>query len=267
VNFTALALDLLLCCPQSVSAVEPLNFAPGENDPRAFCTTRWSVILRAGHSTEQARGALEKLCRAYWYPLYVFVRRRGYDAHAAQDLTQGFFARLLNDGSLQQVHPTKGKFRSFLLASMKHYLANDWRDSQRQKRGGGVEIVAWDHLHAEERYLHEPQNPGDADANFDRGWARTVVTTALARLEEEMTEDGDGERFALLKGFLQGDAASSSYADKAKAADLSEGAIKSAIFRMRRRYAEFIREEIAQTLDDPREVEAEIRYLISVLAQ
>jgi RNA polymerase sigma factor (sigma-70 family) len=225
------------------------------------------MVLRAGNSTEEARGALERLCRAYWYPLYVFVRRRGYDAHAAQDLTQGFLLRLIADESLSTVRPEKGRFRTFLLAAMKHFLANDWRDSQRLKRGGGVEIIAWDAFDPEERYRHEPRDSRDPDTEFDRRWAQTLVTTALGRLEAEMGCEGGDSRFNALKCFLQGGGAATSYAEAARGLGIEEGAVRSAIFRMRRRYAEIIREEISETVDQAEDVEDEIRYLIAILAE
>jgi RNA polymerase sigma-70 factor (ECF subfamily) len=225
------------------------------------------MVLRAGNATEESRGALERLCRAYWYPLYVFVRRRGYDAHAAQDLTQGFFLRLIADESLSTVCPEKGRFRTFLLASMKHFLANDWRDSQRLKRGGGVEIIGWEAFDPEERYRHEPRDFRDPDAEFDRRWAQTLVTTALGRLESEMVREGNEPRFKALKCFLQGGGAATTYAEAARALGIEEPAVKSAIFRMRRRYGEIIRDEISETVDNAADVEDEIRYLIAILAE
>jgi RNA polymerase sigma factor (sigma-70 family) len=242
------------------------DLAPDFN-PREFCTTRWSIVLRAGNSTEEARGALERLCRTYWYPLYVFVRRRGHDAHAAQDLTQGFFLRLIADDSLSSVRPEKGRFRTFLLASMKHFLANDWRDSQRLKRGGGIDLIAWDAFDPEERYQHEPSDSRDPEVAFDRQWAHALVTTALGRLESEMVRQGDEPRFKALKCFLQGSGAATTYAEAARALGIEEPAVKSAIFRMRRRYGEIIRDEISETVDNAADVEDEIRYLIAILAE
>ncbi len=166
-----------------------------------FRTTHWSVVLEAGAASEAAQSALEKLCRGYWYPLYGFVRRRGHGEHEAQDLTQEFFARLLAGDSLQSVSPEKGRFRTFLLAALKHFLANDWRDAQRLKRGGGREILSWDGLEAEDRFGHEPADDASPEAWFDRRWAQTVVTSALAALGGEMERDGVGNRFEALKAF------------------------------------------------------------------
>jgi len=207
------------------------------------------------------------LCRTYWYPLYVFVRRRGYDAHAAQDLTQGFLLRLIANESLRNVCPEKGRFRTFLLASMKNFLSTDWRDSQRKKRGGGVEILAWDAFDPEERYRHEPRDARDPDAEFDRRWAQALVTTALEQLKSEMVRNGDERRFDGLKRFLQGGDAATSYADAARELGMEEGGVRTAIFRMRRRYGEIIREEIAGTVEKPEDVEDEIRYLVAILAE
>lgn len=237
-----------------------------EGLPRDFRTTHWSVVLEAGGGSEDARSALEKLCRSYWYPLYGFVRRRGHGEHEAQDLTQEFFSRLLAGDSLQSVAPERGKFRTFLLAALKHFLANEWRDSQRLKRGGGKDILSWDGLDAEERFGHEPADDATPETWFDRRWAQTVVTSALAKLGGAMDREGLKSRFETLRGFLQGDGGGLSYTEAAQRAGLSEPATKTAIFRMRRRYAELIREQIAETVGSAAEVEAEIQHLIRVLA-
>jgi RNA polymerase sigma factor (sigma-70 family) len=235
--------------------------------PREFRTTHWSVVLEAGKSSEQGHSALETLCRSYWYPLYVFVRRRGYDEHQAQDLTQEFFARLLADDSLEAVHPSKGRFRTFLLASLKNFLANEHRDSMRLKRGGGRELLSWDELQAEERFAVDPVAPGTSpETIFDRRWAQTLVSAALGQLQKEMEREGTPQRFAVLKLFLQGDGGATSYLEAAERLGLSAPAVKSAIYRMRRRYGQLIREELAQTVGSAEEVEAEIQHLIATLA-
>ena len=233
---------------------------------REFRTTHWSVVLQAGGGSEAAHSALEKLCRAYWYPIYGFVRWRGHDEHQAKDLTQEFFARLLASDSLQSVSPERGKFRTFLLAALKNFLANDWRDSQRLKRGGGKEFLSWDELEPEHRFRHEPADGAAPDAWFDRRWAQTVVTGALSKLGAEMERDGVKDRFAVLKVFLQGDGGGLSYADAAARVALSEAATKTAIFRMRRRYGELIREAVAETVGAAGDVEMEIQHLITVLS-
>ena len=233
-----------------------------------FRTTHWSVVLRAADlTTPESKEALESLCRAYWYPLYVFVRRRGSDAEEAQDLTQEFFARFLETDSLQSVHPDRGRFRTFLLAAMKNFLAKEWRDANRLKRGGGQQFIAWDQFDPEERYRIEPASEeAQPDALFDCQWAHTLVARVLARLQIEMESEQLGERFVELKPFLQGDGAGSSYAQTAAKLGLSEPAVKSAIHRLRRRYAELIRAEISQTVASPAEVEEEIRHLVAALA-
>lgn len=239
---------------------------PGGEAAQGFHTTHWSVVLEAGGGGESARTALETLCRGYWYPLYVFVRRRGHGEAEAQDLTQEFFSRLLASESLRTAQPERGKFRTFLLGALKNFLANDWRDTHRLKRGGGVEFLSWDELDPERRYALEPADGAPAESLYDRRWAQMVVSGALVRLEAEMRREGTAERFAALKVFLQGDGGTDSYASAAARLGLSEAATKSAIFRMRRRYGELIREEIAQTVATPAEVEAEIQHLIALLA-
>ncbi|MCI0537468.1 MAG: sigma-70 family RNA polymerase sigma factor [Verrucomicrobiales bacterium] len=245
--------------PESGDGVVP-NARP------AFCTTRWSVVLLAAErTTPESVQALESLCQLYWYPLYAFVRREGRGPEEAKDSIQEFFARFLAADSIQTAHPDKGRFRSFLLASMKNFLAKEWRDANRLKRGGGKEIIHWDQMEVEERYKLEPADAAP-DALFDRRWAQTLVTNVLARLQEEMGRERLGERFAALKIFLQGDSTASSYADTGTKLGLSESAVKSAIHRLRRRYAELIREEISQTVAAPAEVAEEIRHLIRMLA-
>jgi RNA polymerase sigma factor (sigma-70 family) len=234
--------------------------------PRDFRTTHWSVVLHAAGASETSRDALETLCRQYWTPLYAFVRRRGYPEHQAQDLTQDFFARFLAANSLETVAPERGRFRTFLLAALKNFLANEWRDANRQKRGGGKEFISFDEFSEEEGRHGEPSQAAEPDAVFDRRWAETVVATALTRLEKEMQSDGIHARFNGLKAYLQGDGDGLSYADAAQRVGLSEAATKTAIFRMRRRYGELIRGVIAETVDSAEEVEAEIQHLVAVLA-
>jgi len=233
----------------------------------AFRTTHWSVVLRAADvATPESAEALEALCRNYWYPLYVFVRRRGYSPDEAKDLSQEFFARLLESGSLGTPHPDKGRFRSFLLGALKNFLAKEWRDANRLKRGGGQKIIAWDQFDPEDRYHLEPQVEAAPEELFDRRWAQALVNGVLDRLQAEMKREQLGERFRRLQPFLQGESAGQSYAEVATQLGLSEPAVKSAIHRLRRRYAELIREEVAQTVAAPEDVEGEIRYLIRALA-
>ena len=239
---------------------------PADHDRAAggaqFLTTRWSVVLEAG---SHSGAALEHLCRSYWYPVYGFIRRRGVDAELAKDATQSFFATLLAGDGLQRVSPERGKFRTFLLASVKNSLANDWRDANRQKRGGGCDLVSWDGLDPEDRYRHEPQE-GTPEAMFDLSWAQAVVSAALHELGEEMERDGVHSRFEALKGFLQGDGRGQTYEAAAGRAGLSLPAVKTAILRLRRRYGELIRAEVAATIGPDGNVEDEIQHLISVLS-
>ncbi len=222
-------------------------------------------MLEAANPTDESRAALQRLCSQYWNPVYAFVRRRGYGPEQAQDLTQEFFARFLAGDALQAADPQRGRFRSFLLGSVKNLLARDWRDSHRLKRGGGNEFISWDSFNAEERTLVEPDDGSDPELLFDRRWAQMIVATSVQRLEKEAEREGLLARFGELKKFLQGDGQSGSYLTTAEKLGMSEAAIKSAIFRMRRRYGEILREEIRQTVSSPEEVEDEIRHLIKVL--
>jgi DNA-directed RNA polymerase specialized sigma24 family protein len=229
-----------------------------------FRTTHWSVVLHARGGTPDSPAALERLCRAYWHPLYTFIRRRGHSEHEAQDLTQEFFARFLAADSLQGVSADKGRFRTFLLAALKNFLASEWRDANRLKRGGGREFISYDEFSTEEGAHIAPASTLAPEVLFDLRWARSLLATSVGRLEREMKRDGLADRFAALMPFLQGQAGA--YADAGKKVGLSEAAVTSAIFRMRRRYAEILRDEVSQTVASPDEVEGEIRYLISVLS-
>jgi len=233
-----------------------------------FATTHWSVILDArGADTSVAREALEKLCRAYWYPLYAYIRRQGRDAPDAQDLTQEFFARLLEKHFLEEVDRGKGRFRSFLLGSLKHFLANDWDRRRAQKRGGGVLHISIDGQVAESRYGLEPRHDQTPDKLFERRWALTLLDQVLTRLREEFVAAGKGEQFDQLKVVLTSDKRSIPYATLGAQVGLSEGAIKVAVHRLRQRYREVLRAEIAATVASPAEVEEELRHLFTVLAQ
>ncbi len=232
-----------------------------------FTATHWSLILHAQDtSSPLASAALEKLCRAYWYPLYVFVRRQGENEESAKDLTQGFFARLLEKRYLDQVQREKGKFRCFLLASLKHFLGDERDKARAQKRGGGQTLISLDDSTGEERYRLEPVDAMDADKLFERRWALTLLEQARARVREEYLESGKAGLYDHLKPFESGDQNAPSYAQVAVELGLTESAVKSAVFRMRQRYRELVREEVANTVDDPAEVDAEIRHLISVIS-
>jgi RNA polymerase sigma-70 factor (ECF subfamily) len=229
-----------------------------------FEVTRWSIVLAAGGGdSREARGALEKLCATYWYPLYAFVRRQGRDAHDAQDLTQEFFARLLEKGWLESVDRAKGKFRSFLLATMKHFLANEWDRAHAQKRHGGRALLSLDAESAESRYAMEPAESATADKIFERRWALTLLDQVLARLREEFAAAGKAKIFDELKPALTGEKIP--YDEIGGRLAMNEGAVKTAVHRLRQRYRELIRDEIAQTLGSEEDVDSELRHLMAAL--
>ena len=204
---------------------------------------------------------MERLCRTYWYPLYVFIRRKGH-AHAdASDLTQAFFARFLEKRYLRAVDANLGKFRTFLLTSMTHFLVNEWEKSQAQKRGGGMRVLSFDDADADQRYQLEPAEHTTPETLFDRRWAQTVLSVVLDRLAAETEE----KRFEILKGFLLEDKGAVSYEAASSELGMSVSAITSAIHRMRARYRALLFEEVANTVEKPEEVEQEIRYLLLAL--
>jgi RNA polymerase sigma-70 factor (ECF subfamily) len=231
-----------------------------------FATTHWSVVLNASDTgSPQAGAALDDLCKTYWYPLYAYVRRRGHDAEAAKELTQEFFALLLGKKLLAGVDPTRGKFRSWLLGVMNHFLAHEWARSRAQKRGGGQPAFSLDEARAEERYELEPVDESTPEKIFDRRWAFTVLDQAATRLRAEHDAAGKGDLYCSLKGFVSADGGSISYDEAAQRLGLSQGAVKSAIHRLRQRYQELIRDEISQTVTSEAEVDEEIRYLLAVI--
>ena len=232
-----------------------------------FSTTHWSVVLTAGQSSSsQAAEALEKLCRTYWYPLYAYVRRRGNGVSDAQDLTQDFFYRLLDRDWLAQVDRRKGKFRSFLLMAMNHFLANEWDRAKRVKRGGRVFFQSYEDDACEQRYREEANLDRSPEQLYEQRWAMALLETVLARLRGEATVAGRLEQFHELKGFLTGEKRSITYADLAAKLSTTEAALKMAVQRLRHRYGELLREEIANTVANPSEVEDELRHLMTVLS-
>lgn len=237
------------------------------NGPRDFATTQWSLILAAkpGEASEtRARNALAELCRAYWYPLYAFVRYRGYSSEDAQDLTQAFLARIIEQGGFTSVHPERGRFRSYLLGAMKHFLANEWDRALTQKRGGGVRFIEWDKLDPEARYAGAEMPSHDLELLFDRNWALETVSTALQTLRDEMAKTGKGELFDLLKGSLTGEEALPRN-DIAARLQMSEGAVKVAVHRLRQRYRSLLRNAVAATVANEADLEDEMRHLANVL--
>ena len=233
----------------------------------AFATTHWSVVLAAGYtSVPGAQEALETLCRTYWYPLYVYVRRQGQSPHDAQDLTQEFFARLLAKKHLRLADPDRGKFRAFLLKSLKHFLVNEWKKARTQKRGGGQCVIALDADVAESRYAAEPALALTLDQVYEKRWAVTLLETVLAGLRESYAASGRLPVFETLKGFIWGEQATLAYTAVAPQLGLTEGAVKVAVHRLRSRYRELLRAEIAKTVATPGEVDEELQHLIAVLA-
>jgi DNA-directed RNA polymerase specialized sigma24 family protein len=232
-----------------------------------FATTRWSVIERAGqYSTPEATAALEELCRTYWYPLYAYIRRRGESPEEAQDLTQEFLARLLTNGALLQANRGKGKFRSFLLASLNHFLVNEWEGRQTAKRGGGQRFVSLDNDEGARRYLLETASNETPEKLFERQWALTLLDQALQKLRQECVKSGRGDQFDRLKGFLSCEGDEPSYAELAAEWGGTPNAVAAMVYRLRQRYRECVREEIAQTVAAPGDLEEELRYLFTTLS-
>ena len=233
---------------------------------RSFVTTHWSVVLTAGQpESPQAAEALEKLCCAYWYPLYAFVRRRGYSPEDAEDWTQSFFVRLVEGKCLPHASPQRGRFRSFLLTALQNFLADEHDRASARKRGGGRPIVALDSLDAEARYALEPTDDVSPDRLFERRWATTVLEGAWTRLEEEYTAEGKADLFRELRRFNSAQENAPAYAEAAGNLRLPENTVKSLVHRMRRRYRALLRAEIAHTVVDPAEIDEEIRYLLRIL--
>ncbi|MSU59352.1 MAG: sigma-70 family RNA polymerase sigma factor [Pedosphaera sp.] len=237
-----------------------------EGGKGVFVTTRWSVVLgtRAGESSRAAQ-ALEQLCQTYWYPLYVFLRRNGQSPEDAQDLVQGFFAHLLGGNMLNRIAPEKGRFRSFLLASLKNFLCDQADKANALKRGGGVQTVSLDAATAEERFHLEPQDMLDPAKAYDRRWALMLLESALTRLSSE-NEGERRKRFDRLRDFMLGDPTDTTYAETGRTLGMSEGAVKVAVLRLRQRYRELVRDEIAETVATPEDVQDELQHIFSVLS-
>jgi RNA polymerase sigma-70 factor (ECF subfamily) len=247
-----------------------VSTTPGTHAPHAasFVTTHWSVVLSAGQSdTPRALDALSKLCQTYWYPLYAYVRGRGHCREDAQDLTQAFFARLLEKKWIGSADREKGRFRSFLLTAMKRFLADEWDKVRAQKRGGGVPLLPLQFDTAETRLSREPVDDVTPEQSFERRWVLTLLDEVLKRLRMEYKQEGNTELFAELNPCLVGDRTSLPYAELARKLALTESAVKSAVHRLRQRYRKLLREEIGQTVAAPGEVEDELRHLFAVLGK
>lgn len=238
---------------------------PSEGSPTGavrFETTHWSVVLKAGQGAEEA---LLKLCRSYWLPLYAYTRRRGHAFHEAQDLTQAFFAHLLENRGFAGVAPSKGRFRSFLLISLKHFLDNEWHKTHTLKRGGQHVFISWDELQAEDREALEPCDHLTPERIFNRRWALMLLERVMNQLRNECIAAQKGEMFEKLRDYLTGDAGKP-YREIAGELGMSEGAVKVTVHRLRRRFGELVRGQVERTVADPDEIDDEIRELFAALS-
>lgn len=234
--------------------------------PGLFLTTHWSVVLSAGKmDSPEAAVALEQLCRAYWYPLYAYARRRGLSPEDAQDGTQSFFARLLNGDLLARASAQRGRFRSFLLAALQNFLADQHDRATASKRGAGQTLISLDALEGEARYALEPAEDVSPDKLYERRWATTVLEGAWKRLEEDYAQEGKSDLFRELRRFNSAQEGAPGYGEAASRLGMPENTVKSLVHRMRRRYRALLRAEIARTVEEPAEIDEEIRYLLRVI--
>lgn len=246
----------------SVTQKDKFRLPPEDQE---FVTTHWSLVLRAGGSDDaQSAAALESLCRAYWYPLYYYVRRQVHDSHQAEDLTQDFFLRVLQKKVVGVASPDRGRFRSFLLTSLKNFLANEWEKARTARRGGGQPHLSLQAEQAEERFHAEPADYASPDRIFEKRWAETVVQNTLLRLEAEYQKREKVALFDALKDSLWGDA-DECYTEVASRLNVTEGALRIAVYRMREHFRHLLREEVARTVGSPDEIDHELRHLIQVL--
>jgi RNA polymerase sigma factor (sigma-70 family) len=236
--------------------------------PPVFATTHWSVVLAAGHGdTSQAHSALAHLCRSYWYPLYAYARRRGQSPHDAQDLTQEFFARLLEGNWLAQADRQRGRFRTFLLSAMQHFMANEWNKAHAKKRGGIQPVLSLEDESAEQRYLLEPAEQRTPETLFERGWALSMLSDVLRRLEEEYRRAGKAAWMEATRPALTAERDAIDYAEIARKLGITEAAARVAVHRLRRHYRRLIQEEVARTVASPDDVKEEMRHLFQVLIE
>jgi RNA polymerase sigma-70 factor (ECF subfamily) len=244
---------------------------PGrESNPdssRTFATTHWSAVLAAGKDeSAPARTALETLCRTYWYPIYAYVRRKGHGPDDAQDLTQEFFAQLISKHHLSLADRNKGKFRTFLLATLDYFLAREWSRAHRQKRGGKLSFISLDQQTPEERYRLEPADSDTPEKQFSRQWALTVLQQTMDALERECEAKGKGSLFREARNLLSGERDSGAYAAISQSLGMAPGAARMAVLRLRQRHGELLRAELAKTVDRAEEVEEEMRFLLQALS-
>jgi RNA polymerase sigma factor (sigma-70 family) len=234
--------------------------------PSQFNTTHWSVVLAASTAEPpQAREALENLCRTYWFPLYAWARHQGHQPADAEDLTQGFIEHLLEHDSLRNAVSEKGRFRSFLLASFRHYLTDAARSASALKRGGGMNLLPLDSPQVEERYRQECVDPDSPDQLYDRRWALAAIERVLTRLREEAVARGHGKLFEKTKTLMLGEHPSSTYAEMAATLEMSAGAVRVAVHRLRQRYRELFIEEVTHTVSRPEDVQEEVAYLLRAI--
>jgi RNA polymerase sigma-70 factor (ECF subfamily) len=239
-----------------------------EGKDRRFQTTRWSMIVRAGHdnvSGEARRDALENICQTYWFPAYSYVRSRGYSQQDAQDLTQDFFARLLENDFFDVVDQERGKFRSFLLIALRRFLADEWDKTQAQKRGGGIRHQSLSLDTAELLIAESAQKPLTPDQIFDLHWAKTILANALRRVEQEHMDSGKEQSFRVLRPFLGSRDPDHRYSDAAQELGISDGGVKAAIHRLRARYRQALEVEVSETLMDGEDLSEELKYLLARL--
>src|SRR5438876_1389362 len=247
----------------SLTAIDATT--PGQHGPAAFTTTHWSVVLEAQGESPAAQEALEKLCRTYWRPIYSFVRREGFQPAEAEDITQGFFAQLLERRSLSAVRKEKGRLRSYLLGGLKYFLADEQRRAMAIKRGKGQRLVPLEELRADERIEMEPVDPVTPEMIYERRWALTVLERVLSRLKDEYRAVGNAALFDSLKHLLPDEPGAPSQAEIAAQLGMTENAIRQAFYRFRQRYQSLLREEIAHTVATPGDIEDELRHLIAVI--
>ncbi len=246
---------------------ENSDSGPGVNGG-TFATTLWSLVRAAGDgSASDAQPALEQLCRTYWYPLYAHVRRRGYSREDAEDLTQAFFTRLLTHQSLSVADSSRGRFRCFLLAGLNHFLANEWNKTRAEKRGGDGNHLSFDTASGEQLYDREDSRELNPEELYERSWALQFLDHVRARVRHAYAEEGKGERYEALERFLPGEEDPPSYARAAAQLGVPEGTLKSEVHRLKRRYGELLRDEVARTVAGPGQIDDELRHLIQVLGR
>jgi RNA polymerase sigma-70 factor (ECF subfamily) len=257
-------LDCSVPADDQVTSLSPIG-GNAHHDPVAFTTTHWSVVLEAQGESPAAQKALEKLCRTYWRPIFAFLRRQGVGAEEAEDLTQGFFAQLLERRKFSALRKEKGRLRSFLLGALKYFLADERRRAMAIKRGKGQRLIPLDELRAGERIEMEPADPVTAEMIYERRWALTVLEQVLNRLKNEYRTAGNAALFDSLKQLLPDEPGALSQAEIAARLGMAENAIRQAFYRFRQRYQLLLREEIADTVATPGDIEDELRHLIAVL--